>query len=356
MAKLFSEFRLRTIAFKNRIIVSPMCQYSSADGMPNDWHLVHLGSRAVGGAALVIVEATAVSPEGRISPWDSGIWSDAQAEAFERVTAFIKAQGAVAGIQLAHAGRKASTDVPWRGGGPVGEENGGWRPLAPSAVPFDSGSQVPRTMTGEEIEAVATQFAAATKRSLEAGFEVVELHMAHGYLLHEFLSPLSNLREDRWGVSTEGRRRLPLKVVEAVRNVWPEHLPLFVRISCTDWVSGGWDLDHSIELCRHLKALGVDLIDCSSGGLVPNAVIPAGPGYQTPFAAAIRREVGIPTGAVGCITEPVQAEQIVSTGQADAVVMARELLRDPYWPLHAARSLDTDLAWPPQYWRAKPTR
>jgi 2,4-dienoyl-CoA reductase-like NADH-dependent reductase (Old Yellow Enzyme family) len=356
MAKLFSVFHLRTIAFKNRIFVSPMCQYSSTDGMPNDWHLVHLGSRAVGGAALVIVEATAVSPEGRISPWDSGIWSDAQAEAFERVTAFIKAQGAVAGIQLAHAGRKASTDVPWRGGGPIGEENGGWRPLAPSAVPFDGGSPVPRAMTGEEIEAVATQFAAATKRSLEAGFEVVELHMAHGYLLHEFLSPLSNLREDRWGVSTEGRRRLPLKVVEAVRNVWPEHLPLFVRISCTDWVSGGWDLNHSIELCRHLKELGVDLIDCSSGGLVPDAVIPAGPGYQTPFAAAIRREVGIPTGAVGCITEPVQAEQIVSTGQADAVVMARELLRDPYWPLHAAMSLDVDLAWPPQYRRAKPTR
>jgi 2,4-dienoyl-CoA reductase-like NADH-dependent reductase (Old Yellow Enzyme family) len=356
MAKLFSVFHLRTIAFKNRIFVSPMCQYSSADGMPNDWHLVHLGSRAVGGAALVIVEATAVSPEGRISPWDSGIWSDAQAGAFERITAFIKAQGAVAGIQLAHAGRKASTDVPWGDGGPVGEENGGWRPLAPSAIPFDAGSPMPRAMTAEEIEAVTARFEAAAKRSLEAGFEVVELHMAHGYLLHEFLSPLSNQREDRWGVSPEGRRRLPLKVVEAVRNVWPEHLPLFVRISCTDWVSGGWDLGHSIELCRHLKELGVDLIDCSSGGLVPNAVIPAGPGYQTPFAAAIRRDVGIPTGAVGCITEPVQAEQIVSTGQADAVVMARELLRDPYWPLHAARSLDTDLAWPPQYRRAKPTR
>ena len=354
MAQLFSVFHLRTIAFKNRIFVSPMCQYSSADGMPNDWHLVHLGSRAVGGAALVIVEATAVSPEGRISPWDSGIWSDAQAQAFERITAFIKAQGSVAGIQLAHAGRKASTDVPWRGGGAVSEKDGGWQPLAPSAVAFDSGSPVPRAMNADNIEAVTDRFAAAAKRSLAAGFEVVELHMAHGYLLHEFLSPLSNLRKDRWGGSPESRCRLPLKVVEAVRDIWPEHLPLFVRISCTDWMSGGWDLAQSIELCRHFKERGVDLIDCSSGGLVPDAVIPAGPGYQTPFAAVIRREVGIHTATVGCITAPAQAEQIVATGQADAVVMARELLRDPYWPLHAARSLDTDLQWPPQYGRAKP--
>ncbi|MFZ0726480.1 MAG: hypothetical protein WAM61_11875, partial [Desulfobacterales bacterium] len=247
----------------------------------------------------------------------------------------------------------ASTDVPWRGGGPVGEESGGWQPLAPSAVAFDGGSPVPRAMTAAEIEAFSGRFAAAAERSLAAGFEVVELHMAHGYLLHEFLSPLSNLREDRWGGSPEGRRRLPLDVAGAVRKVWPERLPLFVRISCTDWVDGGWDLPQSIELCRHLKERGVDLIDCSSGGLVPDAVIPAGPGYQTPFAAAIRRKDGIPTGAVGGITEPAQAEQIVATGQADAVVMAREFLRDPYWPLHAARTLGTDIAWPPQYGRAK---
>jgi 2,4-dienoyl-CoA reductase-like NADH-dependent reductase (Old Yellow Enzyme family) len=354
MSRLFSVFHLRTIAFRNRIFVSPMCQYSSENGMPNDWHLVHLGSRAVGGAALVIVEATAVSPEGRISPGDSGMWSDAQAQAFERITAFIKAQGAVPGIQLAHAGRKASTDLPWRGGRPLTPENGGWQPLAPSAVPFGSSSPVPRAMKDDDIEAVTARFEAAAKRSLAAGFEVVELHMAHGYLLHEFLSPLSNLREDRWGGSPEGRRRLPLTVVEAVRKVWPEHLPLFARISCTDWVSGGWDLAQSIDLCHRFKERGVDLIDCSSGGLVPKAAIPAGPGYQTPFAAAIRREVGIPTGAVGFITEPAQAEQIVATGQADAVVMAREMLRNPYWPLHAARSLNTDLPWPLPYERAKP--
>lgn len=353
MSKLFSVFHLKTIAFKNRIFVSPMCQYSSENGVPNDWHLVHLGSRAVGGAALVIVEATAVSPQGRITPWDSGMWTDAQAQAFERISAFIKAQGAVPGIQLAHAGRKASTDLPWRGGGPLTQGNGGWQPLAPSAVPFDSGSPVPRAMTAEDIDAVTAQFAAAARRCLAAGFEVIELHMAHGYLLHEFLSPLSNLRDDRWGGAPEARQRFPLTVVESVREIWPEHLPLFVRISCTDWMNGGWDLAQSIDLCRHLKKQGVDLIDCSSGGLVPNAVIPAGPGYQTPFAAAIRREVGIPTGAVGFITAPVQAEQIVATGQADVVVMGREMLRDPYWPLHAARSLKTDLPWPLPYQRAK---
>jgi len=273
MSKLFTVFHLRTLAFKNRIFVSPMCQYSSENGMPNDWHLVHLGSRAVGGAALVIVEATAVSPEGRISPWDSGIWSDAQAQAFERITAFIKTQGAVPGIQLAHAGRKAATNLPWRGGGPLSAENGGWQPLAPSAVPFGSGSPVPRAMQADDIEAVIARFAAAAKRSSAAGFEVLELHMAHGYLLHEFLSPLSNFRKDRWGGSPDARRRLPIKVVEAVRKIWPEHLPLFVRISCTDWMRGGWDLPQSIEICRCFKELGVDLIDCSSGGLVPEAVI-----------------------------------------------------------------------------------
>lgn len=352
--KLFSPFQLREKKFKNRIFVSPMCQYSSENGMPNDWHLVHLGSRAVGGAGLVMVEATAVSPEGRISPWDSGIWSDEHAGGFQRITAFIKERGSVPGIQLAHAGRKASTDVPWRGDEPLSPEQGGWQPLAPSPLPFHESSPVPAEMTPQNVEEVFSQFRAAAERSLQAGFEVLELHMAHGYLLHEFLSPLSNHRKDEFGSSIENRERFPLKVAKKVREVWPEPFPLFVRISCTDWVKGGWDLPQSIDFSRRLKDLGVDLIDCSSGGLVADAVIPAGPGYHTPFAAAIRREVGIPTGAVGYITEPVQAEQIVATGQADVIIMAREMLRHPYWPLHAARALNVDIPWPDQYRRAKP--
>jgi 2,4-dienoyl-CoA reductase-like NADH-dependent reductase (Old Yellow Enzyme family) len=354
MTTLFTPFRLRNMAFRNRIFVSPMCQYSSDDGLPTDWHLVHLGSRAVGGAALVMVEATAVSPEGRISPRDSGIWSDKHADGFKRITAFVKAQGAVPGIQLAHAGRKASTDLPWRGGRPLRKEEGGWQPLAPSPIPFDSLSPLPREMDTHDIGEVTAQFVAAAKRSVSAGFEVLELHMAHGYLCHEFLSPLSNKREDEWGGTLERRERFPLKVAMAVREVWPEGRPLFVRISCTDWVEGGWDLSQSIDFCRRLKESGVDFIDCSSGGMVQDAVIPAGPGFQTPFAAAIRREVGIPTGAVGFITDPVQAEQIVATGQADAVLMAREMLRSPYWPLHAAKALSVDIPWPDQYGRAKP--
>ena len=354
MSKLFSILRLRDIEFKNRIFVSPMCQYSSEEGMPTDWHLVHLGSRAVGGAALVMVEATAVSPEGRISPWDSGIWSDQHARALARISSFLKAQGALPGIQLAHAGRKASIDVPWRGDKPVGEEKGGWQPMAPSPLPFNKLSPIPREMTLDEIAGVVSQFAAAAQRALEAGFEVLELHMAHGYLAHEFLSPLANQRRDKFGGSLENRIRFPLEIARKVREIWPAQCPLFVRISCTDWAEGGWDLAQSIPFCHRLKEIGVDLIDCSSGALIADAKIPAGPGFQTPFAAAIRKEVGIATGAVGLITEPAQAEQIVATGQADAVFLAREMLRDPYWPFKAAKALRVDVPWPVQYERAKP--
>ncbi len=354
MSKLFSILRLRDIEFKNRIFVSPMCQYSSEEGMPTDWHLVHLGSRAVGGAALVMVEATAVSPEGRISPWDSGIWSDQHARALARISSFLKAQGALPGIQLAHAGRKASIDVPWRGDKPVGEEKGGWQPMAPSPLPFNNLSPIPREMTLDEIAGVVSQFVAAAQRAVEAGFEVLELHMAHGYLAHEFLSPLANQRRDQFGGNIGNRIRFPLEIAGKVREIWPAQRPLFVRISCTDWAEGGWDLAQSIQFCHRLKEIGVDLIDCSSGALIADAKIPAGPGFQTPFAAAIRKEVGIATGAVGMITEPAQAEQIVATGQADAVFLAREMLRDPYWPLKAAKALRVDVPWPVQYERAKP--
>jgi 2,4-dienoyl-CoA reductase-like NADH-dependent reductase (Old Yellow Enzyme family) len=329
-----------------------MCQYSSRDGMPNDWHMVHLGSRATGGAALVMVEATAVSPEGRISPGDTGIWSDEHTGKFKPIASFIKSQGAVAAIQLAHAGRKASTDVPWRGGKPLEESEGGWETLAPSAVPFGRYA-VPRAMTLDEIETVRQQFVDGARRSLEAGFEVVELHMAHGYLLHEFLSPLSNRREDEYGGDFAGRTRFPLEVAEAVRRVWPDELPLFVRISATDWAEGGWDLRQSVEFAARLSEIGVDLVDCSSGGLVPGVKIPAGPGYQVPFAAAIRKESGVATGAVGMITEPLQAEEIISKGEADVVFLARAMLRDPYWALHAAKTLGVDTPWPIQYERAK---
>lgn len=352
MSTLFSPLRLRGLEIKNRVFVSPMCQYSATDGLAEDWHLVHLGSRAVGGAGLVMTEAVAVSPEGRISPWDLGLWNEAQAQALARIARFVKAQGAAPAIQLAHAGRKAACEAPWRGGGPVAE--GGWAPLAPSALPFSERHPRPQAMSEAQIEQLVADFAAAAERARSAGFEVLELHMAHGYLLHEFLSPLSNRREDAYGGSLENRARLPLAVARAVREVWPERLPLFVRISATDWVEGGWDLDQSVQLALWLKALGVDLIDCSSGGLVPDARIPAGPGYQTPFATRIREATGLATGAVGLITEPEQAEQIVATGLADAVFLARVLLRDPYWPLHAARRLGVEIAWPPQYERARP--
>jgi 2,4-dienoyl-CoA reductase-like NADH-dependent reductase (Old Yellow Enzyme family) len=351
MSTLFSPLKLRQTEFKNRIFVSPMCQYCGESGMPGDWHFVHLGSRAVGGAALVMTEAVAVSPEGRITPWDLGIWSDTQAQAFEKITAFIKSQGTVPGIQLGHTGRKGSADVPWRNREPLSPEKGGWQPLAPSPIPFDPRSPMPRELDLPKIEEIAAKFVEAARRSLKAGFEVLEIHMAHGYLFHQFLSPLSNRRNDRYGGSLENRLRFSLETAGAVREVWP--LPLFIRISCTDWREKGWDLGQSVELCRQLKKIGVDLIDCSSGGLVPEAGIPAAPGYQTPFAAAIRQQVGIATGAVGLITEPAQAEKIVSTGQADAVFLGREFLRDPYWPLHAARALGVDIPWPKQYQRAK---
>jgi 2,4-dienoyl-CoA reductase-like NADH-dependent reductase (Old Yellow Enzyme family) len=353
MSKLFSPLQLRELTFKNRIFVSPMCQYYSDDGLPTDWHLVHLGSRAVGGAAMVCVEATAVSPEGRISPADSGIWSDAHTEAFKPIAAFIGEQGSVPAIQLAHAGRKASTDLPWAGGKPVDPSRGGWQTIAPSPIPFAAGYQTPGEMTSADIGAAAGQFSAAARRALTAGFQVVELHMAHGYLLHEFLSPLSNHRRDEYGGSLANRIRLPVRIAGAVRKIWPARWPVFVRISATDWKEGGWDLSQSIELSKALKDVGVDLIDCSSGGMVHDAKVPSEAGYQVPFAEAIRREAKIATGAVGLITDAHQAEEVIASGKADAVLLARQMLRDPYWPLHAAKELGVDVAWPKQYERAK---
>jgi 2,4-dienoyl-CoA reductase-like NADH-dependent reductase (Old Yellow Enzyme family) len=352
MNHLFSPLTFRELTIRNRIFVSPMCQYSSRDGMPSDWHMVHLGSRAVGGAGLVMVEASAVTPQGRISPDDSGIWNNDQATAYAPIARFIREHGAVPAIQLAHAGRKASTDLPWKGSGPLEAKNRGWQTIAPSAVPFAAGHPVPREATAKDLETILGQFAAAARRSAEAGFEVVEIHMAHGYLLHEFLSPLSNHRTDEFGGSLENRLRFPLRVAKVVREFWPEHLPVFVRISASDWMEGGWDLAQTLLLVRELKAIGIDLIDCSSGGMVPEAAPPFGPGFQTPFASAIRK-LGIATGAVGFITDPAQAEQIVATGLADAVFLAREMLRDPYWPLRAAQALGVDLPWPLQYERAK---
>lgn len=353
MSRLFTPLKLRTVEFKNRIFVSPMCQYSSDEGMPNDWHLVHLGGRAAGGAALVMVEATAVSPEGRISAWDSGIWSDAHARTFEPIARFIGNQGSVPGIQLAHAGRKASTDVPWRGGGVLSEGPHSWTTLAPSALAFRNGEPVPHALGEAEIEDVVRQFEEATRRALAAGFQVIEIHAAHGYLIHQFLSPVSNVRTDGFGGSLVNRMRFPLEVARRVRASWPERFPLFVRISSTDWVTGGWNLEQSLVFARELRDLGVDLIDCSSGGNVPGAKIPIGPGYQVPFAEAIRKEVGIATGAVGLITDAHQAEAIIAEEKADAVLLARQFLRDPYWPLHAARELGVDARWPDQYLRAK---
>jgi 2,4-dienoyl-CoA reductase-like NADH-dependent reductase (Old Yellow Enzyme family) len=341
------------VAFRNRIFVSPMCEYSSVDGMPNDWHLVHLGSRAVGGAGLVLTEATAITAQGRISPADTGIWNDEQAAAFRRINQFIRGQGAVPGIQLAHAGRKAATRVPWLGGGPMTADEGPWEIIAPSALPFDTKYATPHALTTAELDDVEAEWVAAARRSLAAEFDVVELHMAHGYLLHQFLSPLSNQRTDEYGGSLENRMRYPLRIARAVRAVWPERLPLFVRISATDWTEGGWDAEQSVQLAARLKALGVDLIDCSTGGNVPHVKIPVGPGYQVPFAERIRSDTGIATGAVGMITEPAQANEIVASGKADAVIMARELLRDPYWPMHAARALGGEVRWPEQYLRAK---
>jgi len=351
--RLFDSLALRSVTLPNRIAVSPMCEYSSEDGFANDWHLVHLGSRAVGGAGLVVTE-TAVEQRGRITSRDLGLWKDAQVEFLSRIVRFVESHGAVAGIQLAHAGRKASTAVPWEGGAGVGSGDGGWEPIAPSAVAFSGRTIAPRAMTPEDIAGVTGAFAAAARRAQAAGFRVIELHFAHGYLVHEFLSPLSNRRADAYGGGFEHRIRLALEITRGVRAAWPERLPLLARLSCTDWVEGGWSLDESVELARRLRAEGVDLVDCSSGGLVPDARIEAVPGYQVPFARRIRAEAGIPTAAVGLIGTAAQAEAIVRGGDADLVMLARTMLRDPYWPLHAAAELGLPEARriPVQYLRA----
>jgi 2,4-dienoyl-CoA reductase-like NADH-dependent reductase (Old Yellow Enzyme family) len=355
MPGLFDPLAIRDLTFANRVFVSPMCQYSSRDGYANDWHFVHLGSRAVGGAGLVLTEATAVLPEGRISPQDLGIWDDGHMEMLGRIVNFIHAQGSIAGMQLAHAGRKASTRRPWEAPGAIPEAEGGWKKVvAPSAIAFADTYPMPQALTPDGIQEVIAAFAAAARRACQAGFRVLEIHAAHGYLIHEFLSPLSNRRGDEYGGSFENRTRLCREVVTAVRSAWPKELPLFLRISATDWVEGGWDIDESVKLAGELKPMGVDLIDCSSGGNVPHAKIPVGAGYQVAFAERIRRQTGIMTGAVGMITSPVQAEHIIRTEQADAAIMAREFLRDPYWPLRAARELEQSIAWPIQYLRASP--
>ncbi len=354
MALLFEPLSIRSIQFKNRIVVSPMCEYSSEDGFANDWHLVHLGSRAVGGAGLVIAEATAVSPEGRITPDDLSIWKDAHIDFLKRITSFITAQGSVPGIQLAHAGRKASHTSPWKGNRALTQEEGGWTTMAPSAIPFKEDDPLPEAMSIEDIEQLKKDFRDATIRALEAGFKVIELHAAHGYLLNEFLSPLSNHRTDSYGGSFENRVRLLLEVVEIVRSVFTEMLPLFVRISATEWVEGGWSIEDSVQLAKLFKDRAVDVIDCSSGGNTHNQKITVKPLYQVPFAEKIKKEAGMLTAAVGMITTAEQCEEILQRGQADLVIMARQLLRDPYFPLHAAKKLNIDMPWPVQYERAKP--
>ena len=354
MSHLFSPLKIRDIELKNRITVSPMCQYSSKNGFPTDWHLVHLGSYAVGGAGLILTEATAVSPEGRISPDDAGIWNDEQANAYKRITAFIKSQNSIPGIQLAHAGRKASTYSPWKGTGEVKIENGGWLTLAPSPISFADNFPLPKEMNENDIKLVINQFAEAAKRSVDAGFEVIELHFAHGYLVHEFLSPLSNKRTDEYGGNLQNRCRFAIELAKSVRIIIPDGTPLFARISSTDWVEGGWDIEQSIQLAVWLKEVGVELIDCSSGGNISNAKIPLGPGYQIPFAEKIKNQANILTGGVGLITTAEQAEQIINSAQADIVLLAREMLRDPYWALHAAKKLNVDLNdYPKQYLRSK---
>ncbi|MDE2317867.1 MAG: NADH:flavin oxidoreductase/NADH oxidase [Xanthomonadaceae bacterium] len=350
--KLFEPIQQRSLSLRNRIVISPMCQYSATDGLPDHWHLVHLGSRAVGGAGAVIAEATAVSAQGRISPGDTGLWNEAQLAAWQPIVDFIAAQGAVPGVQLAHAGRKASAQRPWEGGGALAAAQGAWTTVAPSAVPFDTGWHLPQALDAAGIRQVIADFRAAAQRALVAGFKLVELHAAHGYLLHQFLSPLSNRRDDAYGGSYENRTRLVREVVAAVREVWPEDLPLWLRISATDWAEGGWDVGQSVQLSRDMKTLGVDLVDVSSGGLVPHVRIPLGPGYQVPFAAQVRHEAGMATGAVGLITEAKQAEAIVANGEADVVLIARESLRDPYFPRRAAQELGASLPAPEQYQRA----
>jgi 2,4-dienoyl-CoA reductase-like NADH-dependent reductase (Old Yellow Enzyme family) len=350
--KLFTPLKIRDIELKNRIVVSPMCEYSAKDGHPQPWHMVHLGSRAVGGAALVMTEASAVEARGRISAADAGIYDDAHVESWRPITEFVKSQGAVVGMQLAHAGRKASTAEPWLGGKPVSIAAGGWEPVAPSAVAYDNGYTTPRALSLGEIGEVIAAFRKSAQRALAAGFQIVEIHAAHGYLLHQFLSPLSNKRDDQYGGSFDNRIRLALEVAKAVREVWPANLPLFCRVSATDWAEGGWDVGETVELGKRLKPLGVDLIDTSSGGLVPFQKIAVGFGYQVPFAEAIRKQADILTGAVGMITDGAQADTILTTGQADLVFLARELLRDPYWPRRAAQELHAKIEPPVQYQRA----
>ncbi|MDD3028687.1 MAG: NADH:flavin oxidoreductase/NADH oxidase [Alphaproteobacteria bacterium] len=352
--KLFSPLTLRGVTFRNRIFLSPMCLYSAEGGMPTLWHLTHYGCRAIGGAACLLQEATAVMPEGRISPGDLGMWSEAHVAAARPMVQFIKDNGAVPGIQLSHAGRKASTSLPWEGRGYIGPQKGGWEVVGPSPVSFDQESPIPKELSLGEIQAIVNAFAAAAQRCADAGYDVLELHVAHGYLMHQFLSSLSNHRTDEYGGSLENRMRFVLDVTRAVRAVWPERLPLFARLSATDWVDeGGWDVAQSVSLCSEMKGLGVDFIDVSTGGLIPGTRIITGPGYQVPFADAIRQGVQIPVGAVGQITSAEQAEQILATAQADAVVIGRALMRDPYWPLHAAQALGVDIDWPHPYARAK---
>jgi 2,4-dienoyl-CoA reductase-like NADH-dependent reductase (Old Yellow Enzyme family) len=353
---LFAALKLRSLTLPHRIVVSPMCEYSSTNGFADDWHFVHLGSRAIGGAALVITEANAVSPEGRITPQDLGIYSDDHIPGLRRITEFLHQHGSYAGTQLAHAGRKASMAVPWEPVRLIPESEGGWQPVAPSAIRFDEPYGLPIELDLSGMDKIVSDFVAAARRALNAGFDLLEIHSAHGYLLHEFLSPLTNHRNDEYGGSLENRIRFPLKVVRAVRAAWPHNLPLFVRISATDWAPHSlglaWDLPQSIEFARHLKREGVDLIDVSTGGNHPAQQIPVGPGYQVHHAETIRREADIPTGAVGLITEPAQADQIIRAGQADIVLLAREFLRNPYWPLHAAEELGHKITWPVQYARA----
>jgi 2,4-dienoyl-CoA reductase-like NADH-dependent reductase (Old Yellow Enzyme family) len=350
---LFERLQIRGVTFRNRIGVSPMCQYSCRDGFATDWHLVHLGSRAVGGAGLVIAEATAVEARGRISPADLGIWDDAHVEGLKRVAAFVTSHGAVAGIQLGHAGRKASTAPPWEGGRPLGSGAGGWHVVAPSAVPFDAQSPLPVALDTAGIAEVVEAFRSAARRARDAGFQVIEIHAAHGYLVHQFLSPISNHRQDEYGGSYDNRTRLLKAICKAARSEWPEESPMFVRISATDWADGGWRPEDSVALAHHLSKYGVDLIDCSSGGIAPGIAIPVGPGYQVPFSHRIKTTVPMLTAAVGFITSAAQADQIIRNEQADMVLLAREFLRDPHWPLHAAKALGHDAPWPPQYARAK---
>jgi 2,4-dienoyl-CoA reductase-like NADH-dependent reductase (Old Yellow Enzyme family) len=353
MAKLFEPLRTKGVEFANRLVVSPMCEYSSDDGFANDWHLVHLGSRAIGGAGLIFTEATAVSPEGRISPWDLGIWKDEHIEFLSRIVSFIHQHGSIAGIQLAHAGRKASVDTPWRGGKFLSDDESGWQPVAPSAVPYREGDKIPHEMSVDEIRKVINDFRDAASRSLKCGFKVVEIHAAHGYLINEFFSQVSNLRTDEYGGTFENRIRIVIEILEAIQSVWPDELPIFVRISASEWSESGWTINDSVQLARVLKERGVDLIDCSSGGNVRGAKIETGPLYQVPFAERVKKDAGIMTGAVGLITTPQQCEEILQMGKADMIFLARQFLRDPYFPLHAAKELGVDIKWPDQYLRAK---